>query len=90
MHRYQSGGQDGVLSKLVLTVVVCLAHSLPPCPQRAEDLAESVEPDSELLEEIAEEPKGMHDTDLRSMKDALLIETSEMLGVSGHSCDGVY
>ena len=24
----------------------------------------------------------MHDTDLRSMKDALLIETSEMLGVS--------
>ena len=36
-----------------------------------------------MLEEIAEEPKGMHDTDLRSMKDALLIETSEMLGVGG-------
>jgi hypothetical protein len=48
-------------------------------------MAESVEPDSELLEEIAEAPQAMQDTDLRSMKDALLIETSQILGVSGVS-----
>lgn len=44
-------------------------------------MAESVEPDSELLEEMAETPVAMQDTDLRSMKDALLIETSQILGV---------
>lgn len=37
--------------------------------------------DPALLQEIAEQPTGMQDTDLRSMKDQLLIETSEMLGV---------
>lgn len=44
-------------------------------------MAESVEPDTDYLEEIAETPVAMQDTDLRSMKDALLIETSQMLGV---------
>lgn len=37
--------------------------------------------DPALLQELAEQPTGMQDTDLRSMKDQLLIETSEMLGV---------
>lgn len=46
-----------------------------------EDIAESVETDTDLLEEIAETPLAMQDKDLRSMKDALLIETSQILGV---------
>ena len=45
-------------------------------------MAEVVEPDSDLLEEIVEAPVVMQDTDLRSMKDTLLIETSQILGVS--------
>ena len=40
------------------------------------------EPDPELLQEIAEGPVAMADQDLRSMKDKLLIETAEMLGVN--------
>ena len=48
-----------------------------------------MDPDSEFLEEIAETPVTMQDTDLRSMKDALLIETSQMLGVSWYLSDEV-
>lgn len=40
------------------------------------------DPDPELLQEIAEGPVAMQDQDLRSMKDKLLIETAEMLGVN--------
>lgn len=50
---------------------------------------ESIEPDTELLEEIAEAPVVMQNQDLRSMKDTLLIETSEMLGVSCVLAKGV-
>jgi len=42
----------------------------------------AAEPDPELLQELAEGPVAMMDRDLRSMKDKLLIETAEMLGVS--------
>ena len=45
--------------------------------------ANAVEPDHTHLMELAEAPSGMRDSDLRSMKDQLLIETSELLGVSG-------
>lgn len=45
--------------------------------------ANVVEPDHTHLMELAEAPSGMRDSDLRSMKDQLLIETSELLGVSG-------
>ena len=41
-----------------------------------------VDTDPALLQELAEQPTGMQTTDLRSMKDQLLIETTEMLGVS--------
>lgn len=44
-----------------------------------------MEPDPEQLKEIADAPVAMLDKDLRSMKDALLIETAEMLGVSSQS-----
>ena len=44
------------------------------------------DPDPELLQELADQPTGMQDTDLRSMKDQLLIETSEMLGVGTSVC----
>lgn len=49
-----------------------------------QDLTEPMEADPTTAEE---EPVGtrMHDRDLRSMKDALLVETSEMLGVSSLS-----
>ena len=43
--------------------------------------APPVEPDHTHLQELAEAPSGMRDSDLRSMKDQLLIETSELLGV---------
>ena len=52
------------------------------CAQNEEDMAQVVEPDSDLLEEIVEAPVVMQDKDLRSMKDTLLIETSLILGVS--------
>lgn len=52
-----------------------------------EDMAEVVEPDSDLLEEIVEAPVVMQDTDLRSMKDTLLIETSQILGVCLQSAE---
>lgn len=44
--------------------------------------ASSVEPDHTHLMELAEAPSGMRDSDLRTLKDQLLIETSELLGVS--------
>ena len=44
--------------------------------------AHVVDPDHTHLMELAEAPSGMRDSDLRSMKDQLLIETSELLGVS--------
>lgn len=47
------------------------------------ELATDTDPD--FLQEIAKQPTGMQDTDLRSMKDQLLIETSEMLGVGKYS-----
>ena len=53
--------------------------------QQEEDeavVAMATEPDPELLQELAEGPVAMLDQDLRSMKDKLLIETAEMLGVS--------
>lgn len=40
------------------------------------------EPDPEMLEEIATGRRGLGNHELRSMKDSLLIETSNMLGVS--------
>lgn len=48
------------------------------------------DPDPELLEELADQPTGMQDTQLRSMKDQLLIETSEMLGVGSSVCACVH
>ena len=45
------------------------------------DPASPIEPDNTHLMELAEAPSGMRDSDLRSMKDQLLIETSELLGV---------
>lgn len=62
-----------------------LNESLLICSSQCEeDMVESVEPDSDQLEEILEAPVAMQDTDLRSMKDALLIEASQILGV----CNG--
>lgn len=43
--------------------------------------APPVDPDHTHLMELAEAPTGMRDSDIRSMKDQLLIETSELLGV---------
>lgn len=40
------------------------------------------EPDHALLHELAEGPMAMRDKELRSMKDQLLIETTQLLGVS--------
>ncbi len=62
-----------------MCVCVCV------CVQQEEDeevVAIVSEPDPELLQEIAEGPVAMVDQDLRSMKDKLLIETAEMLGVN--------
>ena len=39
------------------------------------------DPDITLLHEIAEGPTAMKDKELRSMKDQLLIETTQLLGV---------
>lgn len=63
---------------------VCTFQSVFPVPFQAEDGADPappVEPDNTHLMELAEAPSGMRDSDLRSMKDQLLIETSELLGV---------
>ena len=49
------------------------------CEQEEDHEPEDVDPEPNLLQ--SEETVGMQDKDLRSMKDALLIETSEMLGV---------
>ena len=57
---------------------------LSSVPFQAEDEADPaspIEPDNTHLMELAEAPSGMRDSDLRSMKDQLLIETSELLGV---------
>lgn len=52
---------------------------LPPQPDDDQD--PSLDPDPALLQEIADAPTGMRDKDLRTMKDALLIETVQLLGV---------
>lgn len=64
--------------------MVCWLQFMFPVPFQAEDEADPappVEPDNTHLMELAEGPSGMRDSDLRSMKDQLLIETSELLGV---------
>lgn len=61
-----------------LRVSVCVL-----CPQTEDqhNPAPPVDPDHTHLMELAEAPTGMRDSDIRSMKDQLLIETSELLGV---------
>lgn len=65
---------------------------LSPPPQIQNDPGNLVaaDPDPELLQELADQPTGMQDTELRSMKDQLLIETSEMLGVGTGECMHTY
>ena len=53
----------------------------PPLPPQPDDDQDpSLDPDPALLQEIADAPTGMRDRDLRTMKDALLIETVQLLG----------
>ncbi len=69
----------------VLSLSNCDGPCVCVCVQQEEDeevVAIVSEPDPELLQEIAEGPVAMVDQDLRSMKDKLLIETAEMLGVN--------
>ena len=55
---------------------------LLPLPlTQGDDQDSSLDPDPELLQEIADAPTGMRDKDLRTMKDSLLIETVQLLGV---------
>lgn len=56
-----------------------LASSTPS--SQGDDQDSSLDPDPELLQEIADAPTGMRDKDLRTMKDTLLIETVQLLGV---------
>lgn len=61
-----------------LQVSVCV---LSPQTEDQHNPAPPVDPDHTHLMELAEAPTGMRDSDIRSMKDQLLIETSELLGV---------
>ena len=54
---------------------------LPLSLTQGDDQDSSLDPDPELLQEIADAPTGMRDKDLRTMKDTLLIETVQLLGV---------
>ena len=61
----------------------CFKHPPPPLPPlQKEDEDAVVETDTARLEEIADAPTGLRDRDLRSMKDQLLVETADVLGVS--------
>ena len=60
--------------------VICISLFLETLQNDPGELVTDTDP--ALLEELADQPTGMQDTELRSMKDQLLIETSEMLGVS--------
>jgi len=53
-----------------------------------DDQDPSLDPDPALLQEIADAPTGMRDKDLRTMKDALLIETVQLLGVRAENGGG--
>lgn len=54
---------------------------LPLSLTQGDDQDSSLDPDPEMLQEIADAPTGMRDKDLRTMKDTLLIETVQLLGV---------
>ena len=58
-------------------------HPVPPSLSltQGDDQDSSLDPDPEMLQEIADAPTGMRDKDLRTMKDTLLIETVQLLGV---------
>ena len=68
--------------------LIISSFTIAPPPQIQNDSGDLVaaDLDPELLQELADQPTGMQDTELRSMKDQLLIETSEMLGVGTSVC----
>ena len=73
------------LPALCIPVAVLSIHMILYNAQHDEDetvAAMVAEPDPELLKEIADGPLALGDHDLRSMKDELLIQTAEMLGVN--------
>ena len=75
---------ENVVSLHILSVHYSLSQA-----EDESNPAPPVEPDHTHLQELAEAPSGMRDSDLRSMKDQLLIETSELLGVCTMWCQFV-
>ncbi len=50
--------------------------------QPEDDHEVGLDPDPAALQEIANAPQAMKDSDIRTMKDQLLIETAQLLGVT--------